>query len=1091
MGVSSSAVEIRVNVVDSNSAQAIQQVTSNIGAMGEAGANAGKKVASGLREMKRGYTESVENVRLLNDNLGLRLPRAMEDAVARSRVLADAINSVGAGLLAMGALDVGMRVAEGLYQAYDKWISLEAAAKAYADQVKKTKDEDFINVRDIETATDRIGQATAAAKDFKETAESMRGGLFGDTFRALMSGGMVAAGAAASMDIVGARKMADKGYHAQTQADALKGPMEGFRHERALDQIELEHAGDGRLRGEKKITAELQKQHAINAENRRHESATESLHGNSASANAGVAHQKALDEIATQKAKADTANLERQQAQELSHMREAALQASLRGEALYRAQEAAAIDDLKYKDMDSAAARNAVHAKFHAEDMRRLQDEGRATDKIVRDSSLAGMTGIARIRAEGANHIADLNADDNLNPANRQRRIAAAQNDTQQQVLAAQKEFSDRIDQISDESATHQIDGFARIRASAQREIHDLRREYEKLYGKDTNAPEYQAHLGELHRGESAIETGAGNQEADLARRNAEETASIEAQARARFLTGERQQTAAIESEYEERLRKYQEELNSRQISEDDYNRRVVAAAQERDGEMVQASREAREKMAGQFTGFFSSLDHPTQALHEFGMKAAGQSAAAMIQLAGARWGHGREGAKSPTEDGLLGGLFGHFGFHPGAPASGSTTLASVRAVTMPMAEIHIQSANVAFGSAGGGASSFRSMGSTAMMIPGSGFSAGGGTSGFGGGMGGFGGGGIGSMDAGSSAPGSVPAALGTDMGAAPGRNGLTSTMGLGTQAMGLGKTAMGIFHGGGASGGTADVLHSSVSGTLNADGTFTSGAGKGSMLGGGGVAANLGGAATGAMGLFGAYEGNGGVGGALSGAMSGMQLGMAVGGPMGAAVGAAAGAIMGAVGFGGREKARVYDLKEVRPRLKNDFDSFQQGSMDYLSTYSDLQNLYRDANMTTNSMGPAAKGYYQDTIKPEILAAMAKLTAEQKAGRSMYTAQAAQYDIGTDSVPHDGWAVIHRNERIFNSHQNERITRAVESLSGSSAYGGSRRRAVSHASGFGGDIHIHALDAKAGVQWLMENRHVVRKALNASYSENSGGADA
>ncbi len=120
----------------------------------------------------------------------------------------------------------------------------------------------------------------------------------------------------------------------------------------------------------------------------------------------------------------------------------------------------------------------------------------------------------------------------------------------------------------------------------------------------------------------------------------------------------------------------------------------------------------------------------------------------------------------------------------------------------------------------------------------------------------------------------------------------------------------------------------------------------------------------------------------------------------------------------------------------------------------------------------------------------MAKLTAEQIGGRSMYTTAAAQYDVGTDSVPHDGWAVIHRNERIMSSGHNERITKAVESLSGSSAYS-SRRRAVTGNSGFGGDIHIHALDAKSGVQWLMENKHIVRRALNASYAENSGGADA
>ncbi len=218
---------------------------------------------------------------------------------------------------------------------------------------------------------------------------------------------------------------------------------------------------------------------------------------------------------------------------------------------------------------------------------------------------------------------------------------------------------------------------------------------------------------------------------------------------------------------------------------------------------------------------------------------------------------------------------------------------------------------------------------------------------------------------------------------------------------------------------------------------------------------------------------------------MSGMQLGMSLGGPMGAAVGAAAGAIIGAIGFGGREKARVYDLKTVRPRLLNDMDQYQQGQMDYLSTYSDMQSLYRDANMTTNAMGPAAKSYYQGVIKPEILAGIAKLSAEQRAGRSDYTTAVAQYAVGADRVPRDGYAMIHRDERIIPSDQNERITRMIEGGASST------RMAASSSSGFGGDIHIHAIDAKTSAQWLMDNKHILRKSINASYAENSGGADA
>ncbi len=251
-------------------------------------------------------------------------------------------------------------------------------------------------------------------------------------------------------------------------------------------------------------------------------------------------------------------------------------------------------------------------------------------------------------------------------------------------------------------------------------------------------------------------------------------------------------------------------------------------------------------------------------------------------------------------------------------------------------------------------------------------------------------------------------------------------------------------------------------------------------MLGGGGIGANAAGAMGGALGLYSAYQGGGGVGGAASGAMSGMQFGMAIGGPVGAGIGAVGGAILGAIGFGGREKARVYDLKTVRPALKNNQDSYDQGSMDYLTAFSAMQTLQNQAFAAISPMGPAARAYRNDTIDPEIKQAEAKLSAAERAGRSNYTAQAAQYDIGADSVPRDGYAMIHENERIVPSDQNERITRALEN--------GSTMPVQQSDSGWTGDLHVHAIDARGVADFFDKHKHLMRGSLNDSYAENSGG---
>lgn len=291
--------------------------------------------------------------------------------------------------------------------------------------------------------------------------------------------------------------------------------------------------------------------------------------------------------------------------------------------------------------------------------------------------------------------------------------------------------------------------------------------------------------------------------------------------------------------------------------------------------------------------------------------------------------------------------------------------------------------------------------------------------------------------------------------------------------------------------------------GTLNADGSYTSASKGTGMLNGGGFGANAMGAAGGALGLYGAYEGNGGIGGAAGGAMSGMELGMALGGPVGAAVGAAAGAIVGAIGFGGREKARVYDLKTVRPRIQADQLAYNTGSMDYSSAYSDLQSLDVEAKRTLDKMGPAAKSYYRDTVEGEIHHAIQRFNNEEKAGRSMYTASAAQYDQGgwtgdfgsMATGPNSGWAHMRSREFVVQEQPAATHAGALEAIRAGAThaqmaayYGANTMPAES-----GGDVHlhVHAIDAKSSVQFLMANKHAVRSALNASYAENSGGSDA
>jgi hypothetical protein len=283
-----------------------------------------------------------------------------------------------------------------------------------------------------------------------------------------------------------------------------------------------------------------------------------------------------------------------------------------------------------------------------------------------------------------------------------------------------------------------------------------------------------------------------------------------------------------------------------------------------------------------------------------------------------------------------------------------------------------------------------------------------------------------------------------------------------------------------------------------------------GSMLGGGGFKANAGGALSGGLGLFGAYQGSGGFSGALGGAMSGAQLGMSVAGPWGAAIGAVGGAILGAFGFGARAKAEKYDKQQVRPHISEEERSFGAGTIDYLSAFSDMNTLDEEAKKTTNQWGHGAQSYYQDTIKPEIAQAKVRFTREAKAGRAQFGISAAQFHTGDEvnhfgnmnTSPTEGFIHAQIGEFIVKPNVAARNKGALQAMNAgmsieqiAAAYrstmrseSGRRTQPIANRSV---EMSVYAMDSRDVHRFLNQHKHTIRAALNDSDGEYSGGADA
>ncbi len=84
-----------------------------------------------------------------------------------------------------------------------------------------------------------------------------------------------------------------------------------------------------------------------------------------------------------------------------------------------------------------------------------------------------------------------------------------------------------------------------------------------------------------------------------MTRRALDETEQLEMAAAARSMQGEQAKTLQIEAEYDARARKFKEQLDRKEITGSDYDRRMIAAAKLRDDQIEQNAEQVRDRMAG------------------------------------------------------------------------------------------------------------------------------------------------------------------------------------------------------------------------------------------------------------------------------------------------------------------------------------------------------------------------------------------------------------------------------------------------------------------------------------------------------------
>lgn len=1087
----SSSVQITINVVDANSGEVINRVTKSLNALGDAGAGGGRRMAVGLKEageagtkagqkigeaMKEAgghITTSLDSVRLLSQEFGLRMPRALESMAARIPAVTNAINGMLGALAGVAIAEILVRAGIEVYHLYEKWLDTNKAVDDYINKAAEASQQKLFDsssfdstigyLRQANTQIDRLaakkkewGNASLLDKIFLPHSTAPR---FTTNDDKALAQAMEVSDRESLMNLRQSHELMLKNIDAHEKLSKASANSSGA--------IAIERAA-ARQRDSENLSYVKAVEHA-NAEiyRRAHERDPKKYPGTyTPSPDAGRQEFSAAENNADVSSRAQSIELAFKEQVDLMHLKNQADQEGLQGEKLLQAQRVAAIEDLsaRYKNQTEhnrqyAAEEAEINRRYDNEESTRLRQQTDELKRRIALESQRGLTGLSAndARAKAAKDQVDRdlasgkfygNRDQQRDYASGLKRAIDAGNNSDTEKL--QQQFNDRLAQMDASRSDRYASESQRITIAAQRSVQEITRAWREMYGQlgamdQRRVQSYQALQDEIGK----INADAAQQRMEARQRLEDQTQRAEEAAARYGQNPEQERTQAILDQYSDRYRQLEELRQHDAENADLYRRQEIAAEQEKNGRLIDLQRQMRDRLAGHLRGYF---DHPMEALKRQGEEAASKIAAGFLLKLQP---NGLGGYGDAGIGGRHGGIFGGLGalVHPNAARNSVTASSSVMSATT--ATIYVQNATLAGGGIGGGFSS------------GSGSGIGSTIASIGGGAGGFGG------ITSTGAAGAGGSSISSTLSSLPGMSKSVAELG---KEMGIGKMP-----------------------NVSQLGSKLGGGKLGSILG----SSTTAGLAGGGLGLFSAYKSNGGFGGALGGAFSGAKIGMIVGGPAGAAIGAVAGGIMGAFGFGGRTKAEQYDKHQVQKRIKDDLQSYEAGAMDYQTAFDDMDALSREAKMTTRQWGSGGKGYYNDHIKGEITAAQTRLTNEQKAGRSEFGMTAAQFHnggfisgFGSLATSNDeGWIHAQRGEMVMHQQAAATHSSALQAMLGGAshadmaAYYGATKRAAAP-SGSSVNLVFNSHDAKGAYQLFMDNKHHVRAALNASYAENSGGAD-
>ncbi len=1060
-------VQITINVTDGNAAEAVQQVVAELNAIGPAGERAGAEAGAGLDQVGEHALSARENIRLMNEDLGLRVPRAMQSVIANSQMMSSAIGAVGTAFVAIGAVEIISHMAEGVYNLYEKWFDVDAITAEYNKKLDEAALKKFLDP----------GNALSAIQNLQQINDQIDALNAKKDQSAATWGGMLGAGERYTPDDE-KKRVALLGQQAQLNENADKYQNQSLE----LGISEMQKFAQ---------TAEKTYQQIDDLKNLADQKSELDFNQGKFGQGPGAvdALQNQFQEHSLE-ASAKRIELQRSETDKLIGMQNEAVNAGLEGNALLAAKEQEEIAAvLRGYDSKQAKAREtaAIQERFAAEALKAQQDLDQQTKHLADEAAQSGLTGISLIEAELKTRLDAIDAAEKkaVGPGGQesyfQRADFNSQRDSARQAsnqkgIEEQQQYEEKIQSLMQSSENFELQGYARIEAETRKHLDELQKENLRQY------PDLATALEEYEKQAGQIEFNADQQRQRLHEKTMEQITKEEQQAARLTLPEWQQAEMAIVDGYDDRLDKIQQDVKQHVMTEQEGARATIAAWQTAYAQMQKSEEETRDKLA---SGLQSLFQHPEQFFEKRAMDTAFQMMAnEMLSVFK---------SDSPT-GGILQYLFGmgpqmstdtnlvnagESALGMGIHKHGTAGMSSLTSSATNPAMTQFQTSTTTMASA-----STTFAGAVAQFASSAG-------------MAGMGGGGIGSVGSGNFAmDGSTIGGAGYSGNPFPGSDetGLPSSSSAGS-ALSLG---------GGSS-------YTTAAGNSVVDASTLSGVGEsssltGATLGAGSMAKGMsvaGGALMGATSIFSAYEDSNPVAGAVGGAMGGMEVGAAFGGPVGAAIGAAiggvAGLLAGIFGDQGRGQAESLDVNTVQPTLLKDMQDYEAGRSGYSSIASELSSLLMSSQNSTASMGSGARNYFNSNIAPEINAAITSLQKQEIGGRGNVTFSAAQFhsggwvsdfgDLGTSDS--EGFIHAMQNEFVMNPMAAAAHAPILQAMNSGTnfAYASTVQPRMPASSGGGAvTLNIQALDSKSVATWAKGGGGLaLMAALNQAQRQYSG----